>query len=206
MARPRVPRPALTGDVRQTWPGKRWYEPPGPVVKVRHSLRVALDRQPLEFSLSLALALFGVRALFDPAASPNSIGTLPDGLTVIYCLVSVVAGVTTIIGLTAGAYETEDEPDMVPPVLHGRRWARGVEQAGLWLSAAAWASYLVGLLASAQTSTSATLVGLALLSLCFGNFWRAHVLKKRQEQRLASLRLARSIIESPPGSREACDE
>jgi len=183
--------PILTGDVRQSWPGKRWWQKPGPWCRTKHTLKVVVRSHPHELFLSLALVLFGLRAIFNPAtATPRSISAQPDGITIFYCVLSVVAGGLTIVGLLAGNGWGESSA-ACSVNLRERKWAAGVEQAGLWFSAAAWLSYLVGV-ASTIASASSTLLALALVALAGANLARARAIRHRQVERLEAIRALRA--------------
>lgn len=179
--------PVLTGDVRQTWPGKRWWQKPGPWCRTKQCARSVIRDQPYELFLSIALVLFGVRALFNPAeATPKSISEQPDGITIVYCVLSIVAGLVTLIGLLSNAGRGEATANCSAP-LPERRWGPGVEQAGLWFSAAAWLSYLVGVTSTITTARS-TLLALALVALAGANLARARAIRHRQNERLEAIR------------------
>lgn len=183
--------PPLTGDIGQTWPGKRWWQKPGPWCRTKHTVRVVVRTQPYELFLSLALALFGLRAIFNPnSTTPASISSQPDGITVLYCILSVVAGGVTLVGLLAGSGRGESAA-ACSVNLQERRWAPGVEQFGLWFSAAAWLSYLVGIVSTITTARS-TLLALALLALAGANVARARAIRQRQIERLEAIRALRA--------------
>jgi len=184
--------PPLSGDVHQHWPGKRWWQKPGPWCRTKHTLRAVIRTQPYELLLSVALALFGLRAIFSPtAATPASISAQPDGITILYCALSVVAGVVTLVGLLAGTGRGESSA-ACSVRLEERKWAPGVEQAGLWFSAAAWLSYLVGVVSTITTARS-TLLALALIALAGANLARARAIRHRQVERLEAIRALRTM-------------
>ncbi len=140
-----------------------------------------LDEHPFEIGLSLALVLFGLRSLISGLqAAPSSIQGLPLLLIIIYCVLSVVGGGAVLFGLAARFKYL---------------WAYGVERGGLFISASAWASYIIGILFSPITPAS-TLFILALLALSYGCIRRAKSIKKRVEALTLGLKRARTNQET----------
>lgn len=136
-----------------------------------------MDEHPFEIGLSSALILFGTRSFISGLNSvPSSVSSLPLALILTYCSLSVIGGAAVLFGLLA------------------RRkflWAYGVERAGLFISASAWASYITGLMFSPITPTS-TLFILALVALSYGCLRRAKTIKKRVQALKDGLRRATS--------------
>lgn len=135
------------------------------MLPIRDRLRVIVYDQPLEIGVSFALMFFGMRALItNLGALPGALIELPFWLGVAYCLLSVFGGGATLAGL-AGKYRI--------------RWMSGLEKAGLYVSASAWMSYIVGLLFGPFT-IRATLVELALGGLVVGTLFRARAITRRE--------------------------
>lgn len=133
-------------------------------------------RGPFELWMSAALILFGTRALLDVGAAPGSIADLPDWLTYTYCGLSIVAGVLTIGGMIASRWLL---------------WAPGIVRAGLYLSTAAWLSYVIGLWSSFDSPRS-TLLILALACVAAGSFTRARAIAQQDHDTIQALRRDRS--------------
>lgn len=135
-----------------------------------------LEDHPFEIMLSSALILFGMRALISGLQSvPGSIQLLPIILAIVYCVLSVLGGSLVIFGLS---------------VRYRFAWAYGFERAGLFISASAWASYVVGISFSPLTAKS-TLIMLALLALSVGYLLRARAINRRAKATLIALRQAK---------------
>jgi hypothetical protein len=136
-----------------------------------------LEDHPFEIGLSLALILFGSRALLtDLQAAPGSVQDLPDALAFSYCILSVLGGAAVIFGLAARIRFA---------------WAYGAERFGLFVSASAWASYIVGLLLNPITGRS-TLLIFALSALSIGCLLRARAVNRRVKALMFALRIAGS--------------
>lgn len=136
-----------------------------------------LDEHPFEIGLSLALLLFGIRSLLTGLQTvPSSVQGLPLVLLVVYCVLSVIGGAAVLFGLAAR---------------YKYLWAYGVERGGLFISASAWASYIVGIL-FAPMSPASTLFILALLALSYGCIRRAKSIKKRVEALTLGLKRAKT--------------
>lgn len=137
-----------------------------------------LEDNPFEFGCSLALIAFGTSALLGGLQSaPTSVKVLPITLLFIYCVLSLLGGLATIFGLIAR-------------VRFG--WAYGVERFGLFISASAWASYIVGLVLTPLTSRS-TLVISALVALSISPLLRARAIDRKARATLTALRYAQKI-------------
>lgn len=145
----------------------RTYVPRVPPTRVDR-----LFAHPFEIALSVVLLLVGIRTLLDAAALPASVEALPGALSYVFSIVSIAAGALTLAGLATS-----------------RVWAYGLEQGGLWLSAAAWACYASGLIGMASTAR-VTLMISALLALSAGSAIRAIALHRISSARLSGLRLA----------------
>ena len=144
--------------------------------RTRRSLKELIEDHPFEFFLSLALMCFGTRALVvGLQAAPGAVQLLPIALAVSYCVLSVFGGGLVVFGLAA-RYRFD--------------WSYGAERAGLFVSASAWGSYIVGFLFTTLTSTS-TLFILALLALSTGCLVRARVINKHARATLVALRQAK---------------
>lgn len=139
-----------------------------------------VENHPFESTLSLALVLFGIRAFVTGLnTAPGSLRILPLVLAFAYCALSVIGGTLVLFGL-ATRYRFD--------------WAYGVERAGLFVSASAWFSYVVGLLFSPITGTG-TLLILALLALSCGCLFRSRAINRNAKATLAALRHAKSDSE-----------
>lgn len=135
----------------------------------------SIEKHPFEISLSLALILFGAIAILNGLSStPGSVQTLPIELSIAYCALSVLGGMSVLFGLFAQV--------KIP-------WAYGFERFGLFVSASAWASYIVGL-ALNPVSGRSTLVILALTAFAIGCLLRARSVKRRESATLHALRHA----------------
>lgn len=133
---------------------------------LRKHISEQLDDHPFEIGLSLALVIFGFRSVFSGLQSvPSSVEALPIALVVSYCVLSTIGGGSVLFGLFAR---------------YKFAWAYGAERAGLFISAAAWASDIVGLAFSPITPNS-TLFMLALGALGYASLRRANTVKKRVE-------------------------
>lgn len=125
-----------------------------------------LDDHPFEVGLSFALVIFGIRSFTTGLQSvPGSVEALPFTLILSYCILSVLGGGAVLFGLLAR---------------YKFLWAYGAERAGLFISSAAWSSYIVGL-AFAPITGKSTLFMLALLALAFACLRRANTIKKRAD-------------------------
>lgn len=145
------------------------------VIPLRDQIEDFLEDHHFEIGLSLALVLFGTRALVNGLSSaPGSVQTLPLWLAFTYCGLSVLGGVSVLFGLFCHAYFT---------------WAYGVERFGLFVSASAWASYIVGLL-FVRVTASSTLLILALFFLSVGCLLRARAINRKEKATLIALRHA----------------
>lgn len=140
-----------------------------------------LDEHPFEIGLSVALSFFGLRSLIVGLnAVPSSVQALPLVLIVVYCILSVLGGCAVLFGLAAR---------------YKYLWAYGVERGGLFISASAWASYIIGILFTPITPAS-TLFILALLALSYGCLRRAKAIKKRVEALTRGLEMAKTNQET----------
>ena len=134
-----------------------------------------IEDHPFELGLSLALTLFGIRAFITGLqATPAAVQILPFGLAMAYCMLSVLGGVSVITGIIAR-------------VKYG--WAYGLERFGLFVSASAWSSYIVGLVLTPLTGKS-TLVIFALFALSIGCMLRARAINRKAKATLYALRYA----------------
>lgn len=141
------------------------------------SFIASVELRPEEIGLSFALVFFGSRALITGLqTAPGSVQALPIWLAVTYCLLSCIGGLSVLFG-----------------VFFRRQfsWAYGVELLGLFVSASAWASYILGLTLSPITGKS-TLLILALLALVLSCVVRAHKIRKDSKAQLIALRIAKS--------------
>lgn len=136
-----------------------------------------LEDHPFESMLSIALVLFGIRAFITGLhATPGSIQILPLALAISYCVLSVMGGSLVIFGLST-RYRFD--------------WSYGVERAGLFVSASAWLSYVVGILFSPLTGSS-TLFILSLVALSGGCLLRARAINRNAKATLLALRHAKT--------------
>lgn len=136
-----------------------------------------LEDHPFESMLSIALVLFGVRAFITGLhAAPGAVQILPIALAISYCVLSVLGGTLVIFGLST-RYKFD--------------WSYGVERAGLFVSASAWMSYVVGILFSPLTGSS-TLFILSLVALSGGCLLRARAINRYAKATLNALRQAKS--------------
>lgn len=143
--------------------------------RIRHHLIDLLEDHPFEIGLSIALILFGVSSLvYGIRIAPISVQKLPVGLAFAYCTLSIIGGSAVIFALVARWKFV---------------WAYGLERFGLFVSASAWFSYIVGLAILPITFTS-TLVILALLGLSAGCLLRARALARNAHATLIALRQA----------------
>lgn len=148
---------------------------------LRKHISEELDEHPFEIGLSVALIIFGIRSFSTGLQSvPSSVEALPLALILSYCLLSVIGGGSVLFGLMA-RYKFV--------------WAYGAERAGLFISAAAWASYIVGLAFSPITPNS-TLFMLALAALGYASLRRASTVKKRVDAIKVGLARANANRES----------
>lgn len=127
---------------------------------------------PFEVGLSVVLVLIGTRGLLDASSLPGSVQALPAWLSIAFAGLSVAGGALTIVGL-----------------LFSRAKTAGIEQAGLWLSAGAWASYTVGLIDQVATARGSLIIG-AMAALAAASVVRAIALHLTVTARLAGLQLA----------------
>lgn len=127
---------------------------------------------PFEVTLSVALFLVGLRIVADTTAAPGSIQEQPTVLVGLFILLSLGGGFVTLLGLLT-------------------RWltSPGLEQAGLYLAAAAWGTYTVGLFNQLETARG-TLMIAALLALSVGCVLRAWAVRRIVRARLSALRQA----------------
>jgi hypothetical protein len=146
-------------------------------------VRVVVDDHPFEIGLSMALVLFGARALSDFKALPQAVDLLPWWLSLTYCVLSIAGGGMTIVGLF-GKYRYA--------------WMSGLEKAGLWVSASAWASYAVGLLLG-PFSIRATMLELALAALVWASLMRTRAITRRDTTRRQALEGIREQYEKDRG-------
>lgn len=135
----------------------------------RRQLTQILFNNPFEFALSLVLMILGARSLFFDETAPQSIAAQPTLLTLTFILMSIVGGAATIVGLLVG------------------KWAPGFEQAGLYLSAAAWASYTTGLIGQIESPRAGLLLG-AFVALSVACVLRAWALRREEHAKLSALR------------------
>lgn len=143
---------------------------------ISNRLRDLLDDHPFESTLSFALVLFGIRAFITGLqAAPGSVQILPLALAVSYCFLSVVGGGLVIFGLST-RYIFD--------------WSYGIERAGLFVSASAWLSYIVGILFSPLTGSS-TLFVFSLIALSGGCLLRARAINRNAKATLFALRHAK---------------
>lgn len=144
-------------------------------MRTRRDLGLLVENHPFEVTLSLALVLFGIRAFITSfQTAPGSVQILPLALAAGYCALSVAGGGLVLFGL--GARYRFD-------------WSYGAERAGLFVSASAWLSYIVGLAFTPVTGTS-TLLMLALIALSSGCLIRARAINKNAKATLTALRHA----------------
>lgn len=144
--------------------------------RLEHFFVDLLEDHPFEIGLSCALILFGTRSLVGGlSAAPGSVQTLPLILAFAYCFLSVVGGLGVLMGLGFRYRYT---------------WAYGLERFGLFVSASAWFSYIIGLALTPITSRS-TLLILALIALSIGCLLRARALNRNARATLVALRRAR---------------
>lgn len=129
---------------------------------------------PFQLGISVALILFGLRALLSSSAAPGSVADLPNAILYAYCAISLLGGGLSLTGL----------------ILRHKLWTTGVERAGMYMSAAAFLSYAVGILGD-YSSPRSTLLILALLSLSFSCVARARALAKDDKTKIAALRQAK---------------
>lgn len=149
--------------------------------KTRRSFNELIKDHPFEFFLSLALVLFGTRALVvGLQTAPGAVQRLPIVLAIAYCALSVAGGGLVIFGLAA-RYRFD--------------WSYGAERAGLFVSASAWSSYIVGFLFTTLNSSSALFI-LALLALSASCLIRARVINNNAKATLIALRQAKQDQES----------
>lgn len=138
---------------------------------LRDRLRVIVDDHPFELGMSGALVLFGLRAVGNFKAIPAAVDSLPFWLAVAYVSLSIIGGLSVVTGLV-GKYRYT--------------WMSGLEKAGLWISASAWASYAVGLILG-PFSIRATLLELALLFLVWSCLMRVRAITRRDATRRQAL-------------------
>lgn len=144
--------------------------------RFQHFVIDLLEDHPFEIGLSCALILFGMRSLLGGISdTPGTVQTLPLSLAFTYCVLSVIGGFGVILGLC---------------FRYRYVWAYGVERFGLFVSASAWFSYIIGLALTPFTSRS-TLMILALIALSFGCLLRARALNRNARATLDALRRAR---------------
>lgn len=140
-----------------------------------------LEDHPFELGLSAALVLFGIRSITTNLQSvPNSIEAQPHIVVFVYCALSILGGSSVIFGLFAQ---------------YKFAWAYGVERGGLFVSAAAWGSYIIGFLFSPVTPNS-TLFMLALGGLLAGCLLRSRAIKRKSQATIAALREAKAAQEA----------
>lgn len=128
---------------------------------------------PFEMALSAVLLLVGARFIINPSLLPGSVQELPSFTAWLFILIAPLGGALTLLGLTSS-----------------RAKAYGVEQAGLYLSAAAWFSYALLLIDAAESTRAALMVG-ALLALSIAHVIRAFALHRLAISRLRGLRRTR---------------
>lgn len=147
-----------------------------------------LFNHPFELALSLVLLLLGARSLIAPATAPSSIATQPDLIHYVFLITATIGGALTLAGLFL-------------------TWrARGLEQAGLYLSAAAWLGYVVGLagqIAQSQAGqldpTRSGLLLSAVLALAVSCVVRSMALTREERAVLSVVTEARQNAEAADG-------
>jgi hypothetical protein len=145
------------------------------VIPLSMHFRDLVENHPFEIGLSIALSLFGTRALITGLhTAPGSVQTLPLWLAILYCSLSVLGGVSVLAGLGLRIKVA---------------WAYGLERFGLFVSASAWGAYILGLVLTPITGRS-TLLILALLALCVGCILRSKAVDRKENATLNALRTA----------------
>lgn len=142
---------------------------PHPPKYRRRSTAAIIFAHPFELALSLVLLLLGARSLVVPIVQGQA-----ELITYTFPVVALVGGALTLAGLSF-------------------TWrAPGLEQAGLYLSAAAWGSYMVGLVgqvvqgqAGQIDAARSGLLLSAFLALTLACVIRALALTREERARLA---------------------
>lgn len=114
-----------------------------------HKLPVLVYRHPFQIGLGIALAAIGSRSLWLPGTRPTSIDTLPEWLAYGYATTLLVGGISMVVGLVIQARTT---------------WGLFLEQIGLWLAAAGFGAYAIGLIWIGATPRT-TMAIITLLAL-----------------------------------------
>lgn len=139
----------------------------------RHRLRAVevIYKYPFELGLSLVLVLLGARSILFP--DPDILAMQPTLVTYGFWALALIGGALTLAGLVT------------------TRGAPGIEQAGLYLSGAAWASYLLRQVETVGTARGGLLLA-AILVLAVASVVRARAITREERAKLVAL-VARNI-------------
>lgn len=151
--------------------------------KRRRLASTLIYEHPFEIALSMVLLLLGARSLILPATTPIFIAAQPDLIHYIFLVIAIGGGALTLAGIAL-------------------TWrAPGIEQAGLYLSSAAWISYMVGLTEQIGTARGGLLLA-AIFALAVACVVRARALNREEIARLVAVVHTRKLMEKNGGSGE----
>lgn len=153
------------------------------VIHNREKLKEYVLEHPFEVGLSIALIAFGLKALISKLSSaPDSVQSLPLILAIAYCVLSVLGGGAVLFGKFARVKWL---------------WAYGVERFGFFVSASAWASYIVGL-AMSDHAGKASLTMFVLGVLSIASLIKTYVINRKAKATMYGLQIARKKSEETP--------
>lgn len=154
------------------------------LVPFRIQIMDLLEDHPFEIGLSVALVFIGARSItIGVHTSPGSSYILPIWLSLTYCVLSMVGGLSVLTGIFCRYFFS---------------WAYGLERSGLFISASAWAAFIVALLLTPLTSSS-ILMSFALTALVTGCLLRARSISRASKAVLVALSHAKVDREERDG-------
>lgn len=137
---------------------------------MKYHLTHILFTRPFDFLIAVACIITGLKILLDAESAPSSIGDMPEGITLAYRVLLLLAGALYMAGLL-------------------RRKPSAMERSGLWLAAGAFIAY--GLAAIfAGVTPRASLAIILVLSVGAACALRAIGVARESKARLQALQEA----------------